>query len=275
MNCTEVRQLLSPYFDGELTAPVGPVVAEHVQACADCAATLAGIRSLSKVAHDLADQVPADMWPAIEQRLLETATPKRARHESPHPVWFSRFRLRLPLAVAALAASILIAILVLPRSSHGEVAINLSRYVDEFRTDPAGAEQSLLKEYKVKEIQPDDAITTPVGDKSLAPPTLSDGSIRNKMYLIETPHCKCMQSVYVRPDGGALAAFEHVGGLPAGFGKRPMTQANCSNQDVCLVQCDGQLAASWKQGDHFITLVGVKDLEEVNRLVPVFADANG
>src|SRR5262249_2102977 len=160
----------------------------------------------------------------------------------------TRYRWQLPTTVAALAAAILIAVVIWPRNSQAEPAINLSRYVEEFRTDPAVAQQTLLRQYNGKSIQPDDAIAF-VGNKALSPQKLPDGSVRKQMYLIETPHCKCVQSMYVRPDGGSIAVFEHVGDQPAGFGKRPMTHANCDNKDVSLVQCDGQIAASWKHGD--------------------------
>ena len=152
------------------------------------------------------------------------------------------------------------------------MAINLSHYIEEFGTDPNAAERSLRSQYPGRTIQSADAFKL-VSYQPLAPEMLNDGVMRSQMYLFEMPCCKCIQSLYRRPDGGAVAIFEHVDEQPAWFGKRPVIHATCSNKDVCLFECNGQLAVSWKLGERFVTLVGIKNLEEANRLVGTIASA--
>ena len=107
MNCNLVRPNLSAYFDDELAAPKRAEVAEHLQSCADCAAALARIRSLSTLAREFPDPIPGDLWPAIACELVPTlAQPASQRSGGINGA--TRFRWRWPLAVAAIAASLLI-----------------------------------------------------------------------------------------------------------------------------------------------------------------------
>jgi hypothetical protein len=149
------------------------------------------------------------------------------------------------------------------------MGVNLSRYVEQFRNDPASAEQSLREQYSGQVIEPADAIRM-VNYKPLAPEKLPSGLARTQTSLFEMPCCKCIQTLYRRPDGGMLAVFEHVADEPPWFGNHSTVRANCTGKNVCLVECDGQLAVTWKEGNRHITLVGVKDVDELSRIVPEF-----
>jgi hypothetical protein len=269
MNCDDARKHLSAYFDGELADELRAVVAEHLQTCAECTAALARIRSISLLAKKLPAPAQGDLWPGIERALSAQPLAQPAAEET------SGFRmparLRWPLAIAA---SLLIGFFTWPfvhpqKNAHDEMAINLSHYIEVFGTDPSAAEQTLRAQYSGKPIRPADAVKL-VAYRPLAPPELDDAAIRSQMYLFEMPCCKCVQSLYRRADGGVLAVFEHVDEQPAWFGKRPTIHAKCGNTDVCLIECNGQLAASWKQGERFVTLVGIKNLEEVSQLMGQF-----
>jgi hypothetical protein len=153
--------------------------------------------------------------------------------------------------------------------AHDRMAVNLSHFVTQFASDPEGAQHELQSQYASRPIQPADAIRL-VNYTPAAPEQLADGLLRKQMYLVEMPCCKCVQSIYCRADGSSVAVFEHVADDPASLGDHPTIHANCSGKDVCLVQCSGQLAATWKDKNRYITLVGAKDLEDASRLIAAF-----
>jgi hypothetical protein len=271
MICTNVRQSLSAYFDDELSSEVRAEVVEHLHSCADCTAALGRIRTLSALAHELTQPVAVDLWPAIQRELHEPKVAERV------PITRFGARWRLPISIVAVAASLLVGFfgwpLLHPRSAQAQMGVDLSRYVQEFRSDPASAERLLRQEYASQAIEPADAIRL-VSYKPLAPEKLSDAVVRTETYLFEMPCCKCIQTLYRRPDGGALAVFEHVADEPASLGQHSTIHTKCAHKDVCVVECDGQLAVTWKDGKRFVTLVGVKDLDEANQLVPALADSS-
>ncbi len=91
---------LSDYLDGELSAADRAHLETHLAGCADCAATLAGLREVVARARDLGDPPPpVDLWPAIEAR-LEPRAP-RAAAPAARRWWGRRFDLGLPQLAAA------------------------------------------------------------------------------------------------------------------------------------------------------------------------------
>ena len=94
---------LSDYLDGELTEAERTALEEHVVGCAECRATLVGLRRVVTRARALEDRLPAtDLWPGIAERIGSRATPP-APLRRPRRVSFS-----LPqLAAAALALTTL------------------------------------------------------------------------------------------------------------------------------------------------------------------------
>jgi hypothetical protein len=86
---------LSEYLDGELAGPERAALEAHVERCAACADTLAGLRRVVVRARSLEDRPPAaDLWSGIAERIgaptLITGAP-RAR----------RFTFSLPQLLAA------------------------------------------------------------------------------------------------------------------------------------------------------------------------------
>jgi len=279
MNCTEIQENLSAYFDGELNGQRAEI-AEHLQTCADCTAALARIRSLATLARELTDPVSPNMWPAIEHSLDRAANPmpqRLALHERFRAAasWFSAPAQRWATGLAAVAASLLIGFfawpLLHPHMGHSQMAVDMSQFATQFASDPDAAERDLHSRFTSQPIRPDDAIRL-VNYKPMAPEQLTDGVMRKQTYLVEMPCCKCVQTVYRRSGGGSVAVFEHVDDSPASFGDRPTIHANCSGKDVCLIQCNGQLAATWKEKQRYVTLVGAKDLEDAGRLIAAFSD---
>jgi len=50
MNCSEIEELLSAYYDGELSADMTAKIGEHLAGCNRCAEELAGFKTLSNMA---------------------------------------------------------------------------------------------------------------------------------------------------------------------------------------------------------------------------------
>ena len=86
---------LSEYLDDELDAGERAAIEAHLEACAACRETLAGLRRVVERARTMNDEPPeADLWPAIATRIGQ------GRVARP-PVWRRRVSFTIPQAVAA------------------------------------------------------------------------------------------------------------------------------------------------------------------------------
>ena len=273
MNCADVQKNLSAYFDGELPFEPRSAIAEHLERCGDCRGRLEKFRSLSVIAKRLPAASVPDLWNSISRQLTATGNPT----ESPVTLAMQRRRLMLRRvsAIAAVAASLLIGVflgypvLLQSHGRHAEVVMNLTGYVEAFRHDPIEAQRSLLATYTNRALKPEEALTL-VSYKPAAPETLPAGLTRTAMYEIDMPCCKCIESVYRGADGRMVAVFEHADKQPAAISDRPSISTQCHGKDVGLVDCDGQLCASWKEEGRFVTVVGVSELAEVDKIVAAF-----
>jgi hypothetical protein len=206
------------------------------------------------------------MWTDI-QRQLEEPTVQR---ESKVPAW------SIPQYVA-MAASVLIAVAIGwltfgPRFGHGEhheFAAEFGHYLDEFRRDPDAAQQFLLAKYEGQAVTPDQAVRQ-VGYRPAIVDGVPDGYTVESTYVMTMPCCKCVQTVCRRSDGSMITVFEHDDEAPEWFGDRPTTAAQCSGKACSLVDIDDRIAASWQRGKRHITVIGVRDVAEVEQFAAVF-----
>ena len=100
MNCSEVQNLLSAYFDGELVDEHRSDVAVHLAECASCKSELDSFQKLSNIAQTLnSPSPPAGVWENIESKLEEQQSRPPRRQ-----LW------RLPAVQLAAAVTILIAV---------------------------------------------------------------------------------------------------------------------------------------------------------------------
>lgn len=101
MNCSDTRQKLSEYLDGELSERDGRLVREHLDACGDCRAELRELeRTVKLVRQTRPAELRGDLLPGIRERLER---PERERTA------ILRF-LSLPQAKAALAACVVLSV---------------------------------------------------------------------------------------------------------------------------------------------------------------------
>lgn len=270
MNCKDVQELLSAYHDGELAGAEEPLIARHLEECPACTRRLAGFENLSAIAGQLTTPAPPEhVWRRLEREL----SPQLA--EAPSATGHRSLSWRRSLS---LAAAVLIAV-GLGWFANGiwngrggayhqaAVASEFGKYLAEFRTNPAAAQKLLLTKYDGREVAAE-RIVDELGYEPAAARGLPEGYTVETSYVVKMPCCTCAQTLCRRADGSTLAIFEHDDSDgKEWFGNRPTITTQCHGKQCCLVEVDDRIAANWDRGRRHITLVGVKDVDEVDRLV--------
>lgn len=273
MNCAEVQQQLSAYFDGELPVEMEAQIASHLEGCTTCAGELAGFNQLSELSTKLTDPpVPEMMWEQLESALDRQHEPR------PEPISPIVRPSRLSKRVLAIAVMLLIASglsffvyrkWVAP-DEHDHLAVNFEHYLKEFDDNPHSAQQILMAEYDGQSTTIEKAAQVLKYDPVIAKGLPSGCSLEN-VYLLDMPCCQCAQAVCKCHGDQHIAVFEHNLDQPVWFGDRPMVNCLCHGKETSVVQVNDRLAATWKQGNRFITIIGARDLAEVTRFVAHFS----
>ncbi|MEO8498748.1 MAG: zf-HC2 domain-containing protein [Planctomycetota bacterium] len=276
MDCSEVKELLSAYYDDELSSDKRTAVANHLAGCDDCVHELEIFRNLSALADGLTHpEPPAHIWQQIEKEL---GSEQQNRSERPRIFewlgWTKQPAVRFGLAIAA---AILIAIgwfgytTWFEHDPDHQLAAVFGEYLDEFRRDPVAAQKILLANYEGQAVTVEQAVRT-VGYRPAVADGLPDGYTVGETYVMKMPCCTCVQCLCQSSDGTTIAIFEHDDKEADWFGDRPQTEAICDGTRCSLVELDDRIAATWQRGKRHMTLVGVKDKAEVERLVAWFDD---
>ena len=290
-DCKTVQPYLSAYHDGELAAGQAATVAKHVQSCESCAAELRAFESLgSAFVQAPIPAKPADLWQRIERELPP----------APEPVTLSRrfsvWARESPYGagLVSMAASILLLLGfglwyggdqdgmentaggMAMHSHDGEEGMSaehmvefagvMDDYLQKLPSDPDGAEQMLLTKYDGEKVDAAGAAKL-VGYRPIVSGGLPEGYSLASTSVLKMPCCTCVKAVCKRSDGSTLVLFEHDDEETAWFGDRRQSMATCGDKDCCLVDLDSSIAATWKQGSRSVTVVGVRDQDEVATLV--------
>jgi hypothetical protein len=147
-----------------------------------------------------------------------------------------------------------------------EFAGVMDDYLQKLPNDPDAAEQMLLTKYDGEKVDADGAVKL-VGYRPIVSSGLPEGYSLASTSVLKMPCCTCVKAVCKRNDGSTLVLFEHDDEETAWFGDRRQSMATCGDKDCCLVDLDSSIAATWKQGTRSVTAVGVRDQEEVAKLV--------
>jgi hypothetical protein len=272
MNCSQVKPLLSTYYDGELADDLRVHVSKHLNQCADCSHELRGFECLSRITSMLTSPTPPEhLWRRIESELGESHDgdlSPRSQIPSSALLSFS------PSRRAVLAATVFIAVGIGWFAWHEWFTVGhrdhftaeFAHYLSEFRRDPDAAQQFLLAQYEHHPVAPEDAIER-IGYRPVIADGVPPGYTVESTLVMKMPCCTCVQCVCRRSDGSALVVYEHNDDDPRWFGDRPSITVSCDGQKCSLVQLDDSLAASWKRGKRYITLIGIRDVAEVAKLV--------
>jgi hypothetical protein len=264
VNCDSARELLSSYYDRELPADQEQQMRAHVASCPRCARRLFEFGELSQLTARLrAPQAPSETWPAIASA-LDADERRRARGNSPTK-WLGRRSKAAMAATVVLAASIGLASYWLRQQfePHAAMAATFDTYLAEFETAPQQAQHILIDRYQGQRV--DRARDLPFSAN--APAVLPDGYARQETYVLNMPCCVCTQTTYKNPSGAVVALFEHSEKEPGWFGNRPAIHARCHGTPTSLVQVADRLAATWKCGPRYLTLVGAQNVEQVAEIV--------
>lgn len=267
MNCLEVKELLSAYYDEELNGDIRTQVAAHVATCEDCTRRLAEFKSYGDAFAMLPQpKVPEGGWDEIAG-LVDGVDGVRLADRQ-RPFW------RSP-AVLSLAASVLLLLGIgmwmrghsdHADSHHAEFVATMDRYLTTLATDPAQAEAFLLSQYDGQTVQPEDAIKL-VGYRPAVASGLPDNYTLTLTSVMKMPCCTCVKAVCKRQDGSTLVLFEHDDEETEWFGHRESNLAMCGDKECCLVDLDSSIAATWRQGSRWVTAVRARDEDEVSELV--------
>lgn len=274
MDCTEVKQLLSAYFDDELASEERIAVAEHLAGCDECSTELAGFERLSDMARGLDTPMPPpQMWSQLERQLEEERGTQRIQLTNRSPrQYFSVQRL------IAVAASLLVAVGLgwlgystwIGHDGHDGFTAEMEHYLNEFHRDPATAQQFLLAKYEGQAVDAEQAMSL-VGYRPAIADGMPDGYSVETTYVMKMPCCTCVQCLCKRSDGSTIAVFEHVDDeAKEWFGGRPQMSASCGGRQCSLVELDDRIAASWKHDKRHLTVVGLRDVAELTYLVAWF-----
>ncbi len=273
MNCSEVQKHHSAYHDSELSQSEAARVAAHVAECSSCKEELASFGRLSELSRRLTDPpVPAHLWEELRSKLDAPAEPKSVLAR----LLPDRVRSKLP----ALAATILVAAGIggvtyqtwfSPEYDH--LAMNFAQYLDEYAKRPDNAQQVLLAKYDGRPITAEKAAKV-LGYEPVATQGLPPECSLEKIYLLNMPCCTCVQILCKNKDGRSIAIFEHSIDHPVTFGDRPTIECLCHDMPTSVMQVGDRLAATWKEGQRSITIIGATDLDEVTEFVAHFKGAN-
>jgi hypothetical protein len=271
VNCSEIQERLSEYHDSELPPEEAAQFAAHVADCSSCAEELASFEQLSGLSRRLTDPpVPSQMWDELRSKLDASAETRTVTSRIFPAYVFTR---RLALAASMLIVvgiGVLTYLNLSSQHAHDHLAVNFAHYLEEFDESPDNAQQILLAKYDGRPITLEEA-TNVLGYEPLAAKGLPPGCSLDKAYLLNMPCCTCAQVVCKNEAGQSIAIFEHDIDQPVWFGDNPSVECLCHDMPTSVVQVGDRLAATWKEGQRYVTIIGAQDLDEVTDFVAHFS----
>lgn len=265
--------MLSPLHDGELSAELSESVERHLRKCSSCAAVRADFGAISTLARQQSDLVPPDsLWTDIKVALdSEQECTAVTLADSPHSKTVSRVRMQWGrLAIAAVLFVTAGVIFITQRSGqrgHEEhLAVNFDQFLTEFPKSPRQAQELLHANYP-SELVDIDYATRQVKYRPAVANALPEGYTLDSVHLVRMPCCLCVEAMCTAPDGTRLAVMEHAIDQPVWFGDRPSKQCNCNDRKARLVRYGDQYAATWQSEKRFLTVIGIRDEDELGQLM--------
>lgn len=270
MNCSEVLDLLSPLHDGELSADLCESVEQHLGECSACAAVRADFGAMSALASEQSPPTPpADLWDHIQAKLGADSSAPSVASGRMRAGFFRRPRRLLSVVAATLVAILGIAFIIHETVDHGHgehLAVNFDQFLTEFPKSPERAQQLLHANYPSDLVNVDQAALE-VKYRPAVANALPEGYTLDSVHLVRMPCCMCVEAMCTAPDGTRLAVLEHAIDQPVWFGDRPAEQCNCKGRKARLVRFGDQYAATWKSEKRFLTIIGIRDEDELGQLI--------
>jgi len=271
MKCTEIQNLLSAYYDDELSADLRENVDAHLNECNDCQPELASFGSLSSLTVALdKPETPASVWTAVESGLENEPTTRVEVATAP-----SRFsRRQIFQYAAAIAATLVVGFIGFELWYHSHDHEAMVEAMQQVARDINSDESKtlLLNRFGGGEVNYQDAITQ-VGFRPVASKSLPDGYSVESIQVLNMPCCKCTQTACLRPDNSRFYIYEHDNEETGWFEHQTKRQSECCGKTCEIVELDSsQLAVTWEKDNRHITMLGVRDEEEIELLVSQFEE---
>lgn len=283
MNCHEIYERLSRYFDGELSSELALAVREHIQNCEKCASELRAFEKLSKLVASSEVAIPASSnWDRIAAELDKRNRPLIAKR------WLS-FSGRLAAGVGlALAASLVLMftnwIPKEPRDNHSYVhagvAVNFQEIIGDYLKQPLSTFENLGKRFEGKEASAEVAEALLGYQPSIAR-SLPDGVQLVSTKILKLPFCNCASgectcgpggcncsvSLCKRQDGSNFLIVESCQAQCVSFGSLASENRMLENQEFQVLPAGDQLAVSGIFGKRRLIAIGITDSKEAETLV--------
>lgn len=272
MNCPEIQEMLSAYYDSELPQEKCDQIDAHLQECSRCAAEIKGFGKLSSLeAHVATPETPGWVWSEVERELGNEKRQQKqiitSGHSAPSRKMF--FRYTAALAVTTLIGFAGFQLFYHGDDDHQEMAEAMEYVVANVDTD--GVATHLLNKYGGAQVSPEEAFSQ-VSFYPVASMGLPAGYAVESIQVLNMPCCKCTQTACRRPDNSRFFIFEHDNKEPGWFEHRNRRLCNCGGKECQVVELDSRLAATYEKGNRHITMLGVRDEDEIELLVSQFEE---
>ena len=284
MDCLQVRDRLSEYFDGELDQANSQDISQHLTSCDQCSDEFNAFSKLGVMVREIVvSGPPQDAWERIASRL--NASPVKPSINS----WQNNNSI-LIASVLALAVTVLVVIGIrtqsdkTPTHGHSHLAattIDFSELVASSSSQRKDAVDTFVTKYEGEEV------TVEAAKELLGYQLSISRSIPRGVQLVSTrvlklpecncedgkctcgpTGCNCAASVCKRADGSAFFVLEHCKSQDISFGDAIVKLAKVGNHEVQLFESpDKGIVASRLSYDRRLTVLGLKNAEEASSLV--------
>lgn len=272
MPCEFMRERLSAFVDNELQSDERLQVEDHLAKCALCQLQVSQFVELGNLMRRSESLVDTQaMWDRAVVQMGEQVVVRQKGLSA---------RARWVYVLLATAASIAIGYSVLPffkpgssdladshvEHEHESLAVDFQDVFRLAQNSPDEAISKLVAKYQGKQLD-QEATTAYLGYEPTLFRKLPSTLKRVSTHVLNMPCCKCSATICDRDDGSSVVVFEHKEEQPVWFGDSPSIETQCAGKTCRIVESAGQLAVTWKNGDRQLTLVGAKDISEVNQWV--------
>jgi hypothetical protein len=274
MNCEQMEEQLSAYIDQEVDAVECRDIERHVGTCAHCRAMIDEYRALGVLVRRSEPLVDTDaLWSRISEK-LEMPKVRASSMDSLVKRWTKQWGFSI-LAAAASVAFLSFALRYSgteehdgsnPSHRHASLSVDFAEVFHSAKREPKQAIAKLVSKYEGRELSEQETKTY-LGYEPALFKGVPEGFTRVSTHVLNMPCCKCSATICERRDGSSIIVFEHRDEQPVWFGDLPTIETMCAGKSCKIVESAGQLAVSWKNQDRQLTMIGAKDLAEVNEWV--------
>lgn len=275
MNCEQVSENLSRYYDGEMSEAEAARCAEHICGCEACRCELESFQSItSAIAVGKASALPAASWDKLSKLIQPRPDSSPATKLTPGAM--RRFRVPLVTLGLALAASLLLLVFAPNEmtTSTSEISVDLSAVIDR-PIEPAQALAQLNKEYSGESVDAAD-VKSILGYEPATPDGLPGDIEIVSTSVLRLPvcvctagkctcgpaGCNCSATLCKRRDGSELLVIEHCNSEKVELSKRPARMVNSHDRLLQLYGTEDHLTASWVAKDRRLTAIGLRTERE-------------